>query len=211
MKRRRVVEALTLATLMSAGMTRVGALEIDVLSQWYSIDGYEWGPLSSYTFSESGTSPVFSPFSSTHASGNVGGSGMFLEAKISFYDFGTSQAKLVFRAKETDIVDLVVNAYYSGADARYEVGLTDNTAGTTLLSVGVGMDNFPTAETFSLSFEAGHLYELIVDAYSLGGDGSMARISGPLETSVPDPSSSSLLLGIGIAALGWMKKRLSPG
>jgi len=187
-----------------------GTIPIEVVSQWYSTHGLEDYNDPGSSFDVSGTSSVYSPSGRHWATGSFSGTELDLDANASFWaEWATSEVSMVFRPVASGLVDVLVYMYDSGV-ANPMVKLQDTSTGEWLLDYPdvwtfCGDFSYECLRSVPLSFTAGHDYALTLVAVGHHDD-ARARVTMPF-TTVPDPGSTLLLLGLGLAGLAWRRRR----
>ncbi len=203
---------LTLLVLQPAA-AYAGTIPIEIVSQWYSTSGCEDSrDMPGSCFDVGGAGSVYSPSGRNWAIGRLHGTELVLEANVSMGSYtALSEVSMVFRPAASGLADVFVHLLSTGGYGP-RVKLQDTSTGEWLLDFSdvptlCGPHvTFECTRSLPLSFTAGHDYALTLVADNPYYDSYKAGVTMPFAV-VPDPGSTLLLLGLGLAGLAWRRRR----
>ena len=208
MKCGRVILLVLTAIIVQAPPAYAGPIIIDIVSESYRVWGctVPWPP-PSYCSDISSSEPVHSALG--YAGTRVSDSQVVVEAGVAYAQMSQSRAEFVFRPRASGFAETSVDAGRSSGMVQYSMDLQDITTGDWLLQVR-SSDCWWTlscSESHSLWFVDGHEYRVGVYVSQDSDDRGGVRVTMPF-TTAPDPGSTLLLLGIGLAGLrAWRRRR----
>jgi hypothetical protein len=204
---------LSMAALV-AFSTAASAVEIDVISQSYSVQGGFGVPwFSSGTFSISDSSPVSTGLGPNSgmmfADGSVNSAAGTLSASAGMGGvYGTGSAQITWRPSENCLADISAFVEFVDAyDAESSWTLKDLTTSSTIF-YGLFTGYATTSGQDDVPLDATHTY-LLSAAVGGEGTGAGADTHGTITLhSAPDTAGTTLLLGLALAGLAGFRRAL---